>query len=234
MSDISPNPFQAPESLAGPVLTARNFTPVQCLAIFLAVGLVTGLVGGLWAVSVNAIGLSIGVMLSVPGVLYGTGFWVSTHFCIGAVSRVRVLLLVLGCLVGFMVTGMVYEWTVPVPGFMGPPWNWERVRPCVQGPAAGTLVISVVLRLVGGYVRWQVVIAAWLTGTALGFVAFAGYHELVRDVLSQTMAVFAGVLFFQSTMMGLTGWQLAIARAATKKPLDDQNGETPAEPLLRY
>lgn len=231
MPDSSSNPFQAPQSFAGPPRTFRNLTPLQCLACYLAVGLMTGVIGGLWAVSVNGIGLAIGVMLFVPGVLYGVGFWATTHYCIGAVSRERVMLLIVGCLLGFIVTGVVYESTLPIPGFMGPPWTWERLRPCVFGPAAGTLLISAVLRLAGGHVQWRVIVAVWLAGTALGFTAFVGFHELERKVVSQTMAVFLGVLWFQATMMGLTGWQLATARAAAEQSIEDRAGEAASEPL---
>lgn len=216
---ITDNPYQAPATSIIQSVTARGYSPTQCLRWFFLIGTLGGALGGLGTSILNAFAASTVQQVLPVGVAFAISLWVSIGLLIDRVSVGRNILLIIGCIAGFATTAVVYTMTQPERWYVKQPWTWELLRPYLYGSATGAFVIAVTVRLAGGKVPQRVLFLVWLILTVAAFLAVFSVDELgrrTRFVNELTVAFCSGGAFV-AIVMSLIGWQLAIANSTDRQ-----------------
>ncbi|MEZ6125637.1 MAG: hypothetical protein R3C49_21035 [Planctomycetaceae bacterium] len=153
------------------------------------------------------------MQLLTPGLLFGLALWLSTDWYIGSLATFRKISVVIGCLLAFAVCGVVYEITIPSDWWTRQPWTWTLMKPYVVAPAAAFAVLTGVVRLVGGRVRWGVLFYVWIAGSVMGFFALFIIDEVGwrNRLMNIEILASACCMALQMGMAALIGWQLAVA-----------------------
>lgn len=214
--DIVNNPYQAPTVSVITPVTARGYSPAQCLGWFFLIGIIGGAIGGLGTSALNAIVASTPVQVLPVGVAFAISLWVSTGVLIERGTVSRNLLLLIGCIAGFAVTAVVYTQTLPPHWYARQSWTWVLIKPYIFGAGAGAFVITASLRCIGGKVPNQVLLSVWLFIAVAAFSALFTIDELGTRtglVHEPTVAFICGGAFI-AIVLPMIGWQLAIANSA--------------------
>ena len=186
--------------------TARGYSAFECLLGCLLVGAATGVPSGGWiAWTVSSSFGTPPVILFLPGTLFGLALWLISQLFVGNVTPSQVAIIIAGSVTGFVAAGSIYELMMAGPD-PRPPWTWPRLRPFLIASGVAHVLIVVAVRSASGPTR-------------LGAMAMLLAYQ-PRAFGPGGLAIVEGipVAVFQTALLGLIGFQLALSRRQSAGP----------------
>lgn len=215
-SDSRPlDPYTTPASADHMRQTARGYSEWQCFWRLALLGVVAVVIGGPLLYLLSEMRTDAWVQMLTPGVLVGIMLWLGTHWYIGSVSTIGKIVVVLGSLLAWGTTGVVYEMTLPSGWFSEQPWTWDLLKPYVCSAPAGAAVLILSMTLGGGYAPRRVLITVFLFCSLFGGGTFFIIDELGwrQDKFNVDLLGLVCSSVYQIALLALLGWLLAAASA---------------------